>query len=170
MKDKQVYLKIIADNKEFTPQEFEDYCNKKLNPEPAKPALFDEAKEALEKRIDWIWSQTLESEYNKCHNKNLAYKVKIVKQILGSLYLTLKREVVQKVVNEKYPKIDSSLFGNPKYYFIRECSPEDTESGLQVDNSYDAFHLGETKLNNKQAAATFLALMRTPFFEGDLTI
>lgn len=126
--------------------------------EPSKPALFDEAKEALENKLGQI------SDWMKGFKGDIPQHVK---NILGkSLYLALKREVVAEAVNKAFP--EKREIGSKRLFYITKW---DGHSKYEIGmNEQTYHHLGELEFNNRQAAEAALALLQTELFEGDVTI
>jgi cell fate (sporulation/competence/biofilm development) regulator YmcA (YheA/YmcA/DUF963 family) len=186
---KMVGIKIIADNQEFTYEEFKKYLEKisdekelieikhdakvlmkraaKLLREDKQEPIpfFKEAKEALEDKIESMFQDLKARPYSSPYQTE---KQKVI-EFLGSLYLPLKSEVCAEVVNKAYPSKGIDENNNTTYWFV-QTSDDDDQPEWEIDWAYQNFQLGGQKLNNEQAAEACLKLMQTPLFEGDVTI
>jgi hypothetical protein len=138
--------------------------DKLIELEKQEPTLQDKVREALVSKFDWLWQQSLDSEYNKHRVADFAYKGQYAILLLGKqLYGMLKLQVIADLVNEgKQFAIQDGCYGIA--YSFPEGKPEVVNwTGFKTQ-------IGSPRFKDEQAALKAIELMNVKYFEGDITL
>jgi hypothetical protein len=154
---KMVGIKIIADNQEFTYEEFKKYLEK-ITDEKPEPTLQDKVREALTTKINSIHRYLQPDPYGY----SLAQMGKEIIQMLGvQLYGMLKLQVIADVVNE------GRAFDDVGWWTIAFHRGGEYFPKYQHNTNQRLF---APKLADEQSALKAIELMNIPYFEGDITL
>jgi hypothetical protein len=157
---KMVGIKIIADNQEFTYEEFKKYLEK-ITDEKPEPTLQDKVRTALYQELYGIGCAI------SPRPMSLSSERKFVKQVMDALgvqlYGMLKLQVTADVLNEgKQFAIQDNCYGIA--YSFPEGKPEVVNwTGFKTQ-------IGSPRFKYKQAALKAIELMNVKYFEGDITL
>jgi hypothetical protein len=160
---KMVGIKIIADNQEFTYEEFKKYLEK-ITDEKREPTLQDKVKIKLEDELYQMYKSFVQLHTKDRDTKPFLDDWQDIIRILGvQLYGMLKLQKVADLVNEgKQFAIQDNCYGIA--YSFPEGKPEVVNwTGFKTQ-------IGSPRFKDEQAALKAIELMNIPYFEGDITL